>query len=374
MSSTYFVVYDPTGKIQLSGAVRDYHKLERSRAEMTVGQMVTTLPVYYNSLFMLGDDLRVDTQIRIFRSIGDQPAKLDLDTFWFVQEATEVQDSGGQEYLEVRAEDSIGLLNRRVVPYEETDSQSDKTGPAGNLMKAFVRENFGALATDTARNLSTYMTVAADVGDGPTIDVAVKRPTILAALQEVSNTAAQQGSYISFDVICDPNTGQMQFRTYPNQRGNDRRQSSGNQVSIGRNRGNLTDVKLTYSHADEVNYVYALGGSIGNVKISEERQDSPRVLASPFNRREYVLSDGNEIDLDVLDNVADAYLRLHRPRRFISGTLVETDNFVYDLNYGYGDYLTIDDRYRSFDARLSAIGITDENGETIKAGLAGDAI
>lgn len=372
MNSTYFTVFDPTGKIQISPPITDYYKLERSRAEMQSGQSLVVLPLNYNSLFMLGDDLRVDTQIRIFRSIGDRPAKLDLETFWFVQEATEVQDTSGQEYLEIRAVDSIGLLNRRIIPYDDTDAMSDKTGTAGNLMKAFMRENFGALATDTTRDLSSYLAVDADTSDGATIDVAVQRPTVLAALQETAAISAQQGSYISFDVICDPMTGLMTFKTFPNYRGNDHRANSGNQVFVGRNRGNFTNVKVHFSHADSYNYIYALGGGIGAVKISEERQDSARVLASPFNRREYLFNDGNEIDLDVLDKLADSQLRLNRPKILLTGDLVEVDGFVYDIDYGYGDYLTVEDKYRSFNARLSAISITDNNGETIKAGLAGD--
>jgi hypothetical protein len=374
MPNTYFQVYDPTGKVQIAPFITDYHKLERSRAEMQIGQMVATLPVSYSPLFILGNDVRVDTQIRIFRSIAGNPATLDLETFWFVQEAAEIQDTNGQEYLEVRAVDAIGVLNRRVVPYEITDAKSDKTGYAGNLMKAFVRENFGALATDVTRDLSAYLTVAADINDGALMDVAVQRPTVLAALQEIAGTSAKQLSYISFDILCDPVTNMMEFTTFPNFRGNDHRLASGNQILVGRNRGNLTNVKLTFSTMDETNYVYAFGGSIGAVKIYEERQDPTRVLVSPFNRREYILNDGNEIDLNVLDDQGDSYIRTHRPRQFLTGDLVEIDGFAYDLNYGFGDYLTIDDRDRSFDARLSAISITDDNGESIKAGLAGDSV
>lgn len=373
MSNTYISVHDPTGKIVLVQSISDYYKLERSRQEMNVGQMVLTLPTYYLPVFLFGKNVRTDTQIRIMRSVGSKAATLDLQTFWFVEEVTDIQDSQGREYVEVRATDSIGLLNRRVVPYEETDAMSDKTGPTGDLMKAFVRENFGALATDTTRDLSAYLTVAPNVADGPTIDVAVKRPTVLSALQEIAGIAAEQGSYVGFDVICNEN-GTMRFTTFIGQRGNDHRASSANPIYVGRNRGNITDVKVIHSNSEVVNYVYAFGGNIGAVKISEERQDPASVLASPFNRREYVLSDGNEIDLDVLDNVADSYIRFHRPKFSIIGSLQETDSFVYDLNYGYGDYLTVDDKTDSFDARLSAISINDENGETIKAGLAGDSI
>lgn len=374
MARSYFTVHDPTGMIQISPPISDYYKIERSRAEMQIGQAVFLLPLSYSGLFLLGNDLRTDAQIRIFRSIADGPAVLDLDTFWFVQEASEIQDNSGREYIEVRAIDAIGLLDRRVVPYDTTDTQSDKTGPAGNLMKAFVRENFGALATDVSRDLSVYLTVAADTSDGATIDVAVQRPKVLEAIREAANISAKQGSYISFDIICNPVNGMMEFRTYPNFRGNDHRVTSAAPVLVGRNRGNLINVKLTYSSSEEVNYIYAVGGGIGSVKITSERSDAARVLVSPFNRREYILNDGNEIDTVILDDQSDNYIRAHRTKFGITGDLIEIDGFSYNINYGFGDYLTLDDKNNNFNIRLSAISILDENGETIKASLVGDTV
>jgi hypothetical protein len=374
MSKTYLTILDPTGTTVMADGLLDYFKLERTRAEMQVGNLVLTLPIKYNSLFMLGNALRTDTQIRIFRSVGDQPNSLDLDTFWFVQEATEVLDASGVESLEVRAVDAIGLLARRVVPYDTTDAQSDKTGQAGDLIKAFVRENFGTLATDTTRDLSSYLTVDVDRGDGILMDYTAQRPIVLTALQEIANSSAEQGSYLSFDIICNPVTNMMVFKTFADYRGNDHRKSSGLPLYIGRDYGNIQDLRLVYSNLEEVNYVYALGGGIGAVKISEERSDSARVLASPFNRKEYVLSCGGELDLDVLDVQGDAYIRSKRPRLSMTCNIQETPQFVYGLHYGFGDYLTLDDKARSFNVRLSALSISDEQGEVIKAALLGDFV
>lgn len=371
MADTIVSLYNSFGNTPLVSNCYDRIKVERSRVEMSPGSMLLELPIYYSNLFIMNGELIPDRQVRIFRSVGGQPRALDLDTFWFVEEVTDVLESSGAEYLQVRATDSLGLLSRRIIPYSSTDPMADKTGFAGNLIKAFVRENFGSLATDTTRDLSSYITVDADMNDGVAVDYTAQNPRLITALQEIADSSAKQGTYIGYDLLCNDPSNVMTFRTFTTCRGIDRR----NSVRIGRNRQNIQDVKMTYSVANEYNYAYVKGGKIGLVDISEERSSPDRIGLSPFNRREVLLNCGNEIDLDVLDDFGDQYIRHSRAKVNVSCNLVETSSFIYGINCTYGDYLTLDERDSGMNVRLSGISISEQNGaEVIKATLVGDLI
>lgn len=371
MDGRHLEVLDPTGTANLA-KIKDFHAADYARTEMVIGAGTFTVPLSYRDLFFTGDDVRVDMRILPYRTLPGSTPYLDMETEWLVQDAEEVQDDNGKSSLNLYCVDGVFLMDTRIVAYNAGTAYTEKTDNAGDLCKAIMRENLGALATDTDRDLSAYLAVQADLADGASIAKAFARRKVLAVCKEVADASAKAGSYLSFDVV-STTPGSLEFRTYATYRGNDHRASSGQPLLVGRDYRNLTKFRLRYSHTGEVNYCYAGGLGEGVARAIGTASDTARIGASPFRRIEAFKEGLNTSDTTTLDDEADSLIRLQRPRITVTGTINQTDSFLYGKHFRFGDYLTISDRNQSFDARLSSVHVTVRGGrETIEGKLRGE--
>ena len=102
------------------------------------------------------------------------------------------------------------------------------------MFKAILRENAGALATDTARDLSAWLTIAANVSATPILrSLDLTNRTVYDALVEIANASANDAAtptWLGFDIALayQQLTGLLEFRTYTGQRGIDHRFPGGN--------------------------------------------------------------------------------------------------------------------------------------------------
>lgn len=246
MSTTYTIdVYSPTGLAYPTVApiAGEYVLTERG-----IGTLKLTLPPSYPIAY-----LQKDGRLRLNRNIG-AGAYLEGDATWLIRHRRQSLN-GRERVIEVWAEHANALMSRRIVAYAAGSSQASKAGAADDLIKAIVRENFTA-PTDTARTMSG-LSVAADLGQGPTVSRAFSRRKVLAVLRDLCDDAAAQGAYLGFEVRTAGSS--LTLLTYINQRGADRRYGTGNYLPVPLSSGAISESSLDEDWSEEETYIYALG-------------------------------------------------------------------------------------------------------------------
>jgi hypothetical protein len=134
-----------------------------------------------------------------------EPLNMELDYIyqaeWGVGDVMRV-DFGNPNFITVAGPDLNDLLQRRIVAYRSASAEAQKNQEADDMMKAFVDENF-VNATDAARNLDAALgfEIAGDQGGGPVIDYSAKFGQVLGVLQRISDTSAEEGTRVYFNVV-----------------------------------------------------------------------------------------------------------------------------------------------------------------------------
>lgn len=369
-----FVEIKNSSTFETLGQIGDFIKIEESRKEMEAGELTLTAPIKYYPLFVYNNTLALDRKLKVFRGMDDGRVFLDMDTAWYVYQADSIIDKDGLPYLSLRATDNLGLIKRRVVPYDTDTVYSIKSGYAGNIIKELIRENMSSLATDATRQIDAkYLIVDENTSDGyASTYLEYNHPNLLDACKQAADISAQNGMYLSFDLVSGQSDETLHFKTFPTCRGKDRT-SLINLKPLGLNSGNIDNYTSSLSVKDFKNYAYVKGGGIGSLIIDTERSGS-YLTASPFSRFEDIVNNGSEIDLNVLNAAGDAFLRDNRMRLVVTGDLKETPNFYYLRDFTFGDLLPIDVYGILAVGRLNALSIsTDQSGvSTFKAAITGE--
>lgn len=355
-------LHHPTG--YRMAVISDFVKLEYSRAVNQAGAIKLVLPPTFDRTL-----IQVDSWLAVWRRITSLEY-LDTETIYFVRGIKPILRSDGQELFEVSGVSALELLGRRVIAYEAGTSFTQKAGATDNIIKAIIRENLGSTATDSNRNLSTYLSVQADLGQGPSASKSFTRRNVLQTAQEIAQDSIQAGSAVYFDVVMSGGSS-LEFRTYRGVRGIDHTAPSGlNPVILSPNFGNLTDVERAYDYTDETTFVYAGGLGSGSSREIATACAITRIGISPFNRRE-VLADGRQAaSTNELQNEARAALRQSRPYRTFTATLVNTPATAYGLHWGFGDAATAEFDNEIVNVTIDAVTVTVEGGkETIRVEL-----
>lgn len=359
-------VSDPFG--ERLAQIDEYLRLAYTRTANDVG--VLTLDLASTP----GEALwRLDGRLGIWRQGAGGLLDLETETVWFMRRYQRVLGNNGERRFRITAVSASHLLDRRIVAYAAGSAQAAKTGKADDVMKAIVRENLGSSATDPARDWSSLVTVAADQSLGPTISKAFSRRRVLTVLGEIAADAAEQGTPMYFDVIC-PERGELEFRTYSGQRGEDRTPIS-NQLVLSPELGTIADGEYADDYLDEATYIYAAGQGEESERQVEEASDAARIGASPFGRIEQLRDARQVTTTAALEAEAAATLYASRPRRTFRGTLVDTPQVRYGRDWHWGDRVMAQFEGQTFECCINSISVTIENGqETISAALTAEEL
>jgi hypothetical protein len=149
----------------------------------------------------------------------------------------------------------------------------------------------------------------------------------------------------------------LELRTYTGQRGVDRRRQAGNPdaVLIGPDYGNFDNARMEMDYTDEKTYIYAGGLGEGAARVIGTASDAVRIGASPFGRREYFKDSRHSTTLADANDEADSELRERRLKVSLTGSIIETPNVRYGINFSFGDLLTVEFNGQLFDARVSVV-------------------
>lgn len=319
-------------------------RLELAQPANDVGTSVLSLPILYPfDLFQKDGLIVVDRTVR----------GVTLPTTWLVRKPERTLAESGEKRIGVTAFDPRDLLRRRIVPVV---SQATKTGPADDLMKAIVREQFVS-ASDTARNLGSLFSVAADTSDAPGITVEFANRVVLDVLRDIAAVSAAAGTYLAFDVV--PIGSSFEFRTYTDVWGTDRRSS----ILLSAEMGTLANVSVSNDWTEEVTAVYASGRGEGTAALTAVAADAVRIARSPFGRIESYLNASNATTVAALQSAVNAELQAGRPREQFSARLVEQPGTRYGVDLYLGDLVTVEHEGTRYDCRVEPVRIVlDEDG------------
>jgi hypothetical protein len=358
MTATYKVTYRTPAGIKLIDSLPFSH-LDLWRKENEIGKLVLRLPPVYPVGFFARDGI-----LEVRRSINGGPYYLEGETAWLIHLPRYATDQTGRRIIEVEAADALDILRRRIVAYDAGTDYTEKLDVADDLIKDLARENFGVAAIDAARNISAYLSVAADLSQGAIVGGEISYQNVYDVAKTFADASAQAGVRVIFDLV---RTGPVAFelRTYKDYRGVDHSAASEQPVTVAEERGNLTTPETYADYIEEWNYVYAGGKGEDEWRVMAESTDSARASASPFARTEYFYDAANETDPTRLAKIAASVLQAGRPRVRFTGQVLDTPQTTYGVHYRYGDLVTAVYQGNKFNCRVSSVRLVydAENGE-----------
>lgn len=295
----------------------------------------------YHTLSIDGKDptralFTTDTIIEVWRSNAELGVPWYIDYAGFHRtDQDQVTDRGDRLFT------SFGrgyedLIHRRSVLWYAGSAGDTKSGPADDVMKAYVRENAGSGATTGAGRLrsgvTTGLTVAANLGVGPTWDGSMSWKNLYDAIQDI-----QKAKLVDFAVVRTGATT-FEFRTYFPHKGTDRTGAGvAAAVIFSLVHANMGSPYAVVSRAEEGNDVIVLGSGEGAARVTREVQDTVAQVVSQWNRIERT-HDARNLDTNAqLDDTGTAQLNALRATKRISFQVLESPATVYGRDYFVGD-------------------------------------
>lgn len=356
ISNAYGVKLTPQRGNGYIGDANQYSAMSWSRVVNDAGVLVLTYPGE-----LLPQLMRPDNIITVYRNVDGMP-QLVTETAWLLRKTRRIQDGDGRLFTELTAYSGNYLLSSRGIAYQTASTQSTKTGAADDLIKAYVRENLGSSATDTARRLAN-ISVQANTGQGESLSAVMGwRDNLLVVAQELAQASIDAGKYVAFDTVYQGG-GLWDFRTYAGQRSIDRRTpGSSFGFLLGSQYGNVSDAEYSIDWSANVTAAYALGTGINANRVFATALNGARIAESPYGRREGFVDGGNASTVALLTPIARAAIRAGRPRVTFRMRIVETAASRFGIDWNWGDYVTASALGITVDARIDAVTVQVQDG------------
>lgn len=324
----------------------NFLSLDMVRSENEIGSMTLVLPINFSRR----DLLVLDGRMIVNRQLPGGTSYVEGQTQWWIRRP--VDENRSQRTITVTAFDNMELLRRRVIPYQPGSVMAEIWDTAEVAMKYVVNTNFGALATDTARDISQYLTVDADLNLGPIVKKTVSGLSVFDVLREFADISKQQGVYLIFDILNDPtDNNKFVFRVFQDVRGENRGVTSLNPVILSEKGGTFVDPTYSEDYTNEVNVVYA-GGEGNTGQITTVELDQTRIDASPFNRREAYIQSSNADDITKLQTDARNALYKGQPKIILAGKASDNNRQQYGVHFNYGDIVAVEYNGKFYDCHL----------------------
>ncbi len=292
---------------------------------VTIRGDLSDVEVFADPILNYGLDYLIDI---LFRPRG-KPSWI-LDYTGFHRTPVWKADGEGNQIFSSHGFDHKHLLARHIIDAEVGSAGAFKSGPAETVAKAFVNENMGPGAGTRA---FTGFSVEADSARGGDWEGDRSQENLLEVLQEI---AAVGGG--AFDVVRVEPVGsfpQFEFRWYHPHRGVDKTAGTPNQIIFSVENGNMLVPVSSYNRSDEFTVVYV----IGNGMVSE-RVESSIINDSKWNSIEVVRRATDETTVDGMIAVGEDWLNTGEGKQSMTFQVLQTDDFIYGVDYEVGDLLT----------------------------------
>jgi hypothetical protein len=298
------------------------------------------------------------TQVEVWRRIFNYDHLMGQTRF-ILNEATYIWE--GRPRWELSCEGATSILGRRIVGYKRETIFSDKiadnvnTAPADDLMKAFVRENMGTLATDTTRNLNPHLSVEADKSEGVIVEIQAAWRNLLTVLKELANNSANQGTSIYFTVRAAGEN--LVFQTSVDYLGVD----LSDRIVFSTQSGNIQNARLRYKYNEETNMTYVGGYDEGARRLIVEVVGE-RATASVFSRRESFVDARDFDDPPYLASIGRSIIGASAPKVEVEAEAIDTNTVRFGRDYDFGDKVRVQVGNLSVDCLVSPVDVTYEDG------------
>lgn len=345
--------------------------LEYSRVVHNVGTFSLILPKQAMDPALFREGYKVE----ILRA-SDAASALRYEMVGIITGRTKYIGPNGENLLKISGVDGNSILMHRYVLAQPGTTYARKTGYAGNIAKAYVRESItsylasvAGISTNSDRtHIVPYFTVDVDKNDGASFTKNYEWKLLFDAANGICGTSTGRGSPVYWNV--HPVSGSVyQFRTYANQIGSDLRTS----VFIGPEYDNIVEARLVYETEDEVNAVYAVGepgSKPGGTdwRWCQSAGDNSRMHASIWSYHEYLLESTWAGGTSLWDD-ANEYIKDNGPKGTFSCVLQELPNFKYGQHWNWGDRVAVSFWGEQFTGLIKNMLIKYAERETIRAAV-----
>jgi hypothetical protein len=336
----------------------NFYSLRYSRKVNDIGVFVIVFP--YESGFWTTFD--TDNFVEIYRT-SPITGSLILEETYLARARHRFRE-GNEEKLVIGGVSLTHLLARRVIDPDDdptaTDGYSRKNGAADTIMRAYVREHAGDLAS--AGRFFPGLTVESVLGTSLTLSKNFRYDNLFTALQEMAN-----GSGVDFYVT---RTDLNLVSVWIAEIGSDMTRTTNEPqrlpyVVLAPARGNLQDPSINIDRTNEKNFVYCLGQGQGEQRLVVKDSTADASLTA-FNRIEFVKDARNidKLDSAALQDAATAALNekktLHeftfRPTGYDEGSIYRKDWDVADFVTAIWDTVETDLRIDGVEIEISDAG------------------
>lgn len=276
--------------------------------------------------------LRKDRQILIFRLLeGHWPLLMCKGFLRFWELGSKVARLAGPDLNELPA--------RRVVAYKAGSSQASKTDQVDDMIKALGRENLGASATDTDRDLSSWgFLVAADTSAGPSITKAFAWRELPRVMADIIQAGKEDGTEVLWQIEPLGKSSAM-LKTWAGYRADRSFPAGRPALEFSEARGNLINPRYIEDWRTEKNTMYA-GGSgkeADRTVVEVEGSEATDALA---RREGFINATAQGTDTTALTDVGNSKLAGYRPLKGFRGTLRESQGQIFGIHWRLGDLVT----------------------------------
>lgn len=345
---------DATGK--RVALINEFYQLEYTiRLDGGIGTMAIVVPKYLKNLF---NESNKDYRIQIWRSVNRLPFVLDGRTE-FLCMSFETDDNT----VRITGESVQSLLKRRIVAYPANIANySIFTGYTGDIMKTIVRTNFGSDINASIRDgneigadISSYMSVASNAGDGITNSIACSRRNVYDVVMDLAQSSWESGIYCVGLVTSNGST--LLFDTYTNQVG------SFKQIVLSPDIGTIQNPQIGMNLIDEKTFVVAAGAGAESARVIATAFNQTRLQTSVLNRVESFYENTQVKSVGYLNYLAQSNVKASRGIRSLSANVVQTNQVIRGIQYNLGDYLPIyfDNAY--YVMRLDIVEVSISGGQ-----------
>ncbi len=329
-TGAYYAVefYTPAG-IYL-GALEDFTHLSYSRVENAVTRLTVTAPN------IPPEWIARNARIAVYRAAAGAPPRLEGDSVFFLRKSAEAANDVTIEGLSAWAIVGDQQTPGRIVAYAAGSTYAAKSGMRPDeMVKEIIRENLGSSATDTDRDLSSYLAVDADFdSDISTLSLSkgISYRQIGKVINEIFSDAGEQGERYFADIVVDGDPGGLlRFRVYKDIRGVDL------DVIFSPDEGNIADPVLVRDWTRQATAAYAAGRGIESDRNVQEVEAAQGDIIDPFSRMEILVPAPGLKNDDSLQAEARAALDKRRPVFSFSGTVTDTAATRYGRDWRFGD-------------------------------------
>lgn len=260
----------------------------------------------------------------------------------------------------------LDLIRRSSIRYY-ADTVGSAKGPAAadNVIKAYVRENAGSLATvangRVVAHVYTGLAVAADTSAAASYEGAHAWENLLDAVRTIGEPAK-----VDFNVVWggigSPAT--FTFQTYYPQLGTDRRAGTAAPMIFAPNLANMVEPSHTIQTTEEVSSALVLGPGEGPLRDTTLRL-STHINDSPWNLIEQDINASGEDRTVALNAIGDELLYNKRPALSFSFRTLQTAQSAYGKHYFLGDLVTGTFDDVSADVKIRAVTLRLEGANEI---------